>query len=119
MGEDDFDYLVNEAIAVLEEDYDLSEATEEDILEAVMDEITTDYIVRAAKADEEKGPRKKMQRGVTPKVRTDKEVSSWVNRRAGDLINKNKSNKSNRKKRNRKGAQLDRTAEKVGSTKNT
>jgi len=39
MDEEELDSLLNEAIGVLDEEYDLSEATEEDLYEAVMDYI--------------------------------------------------------------------------------
>jgi len=51
MDEEDFDYLIDEAIAALEEDYDLSEATEEDLNAAIIDEISDAYIRRAGAAD--------------------------------------------------------------------
>jgi len=48
MDDDDFDPLINEALDVLDEEYDLSEATGEDLYEAVMD-----YIIEKMRSPED------------------------------------------------------------------
>ena len=129
MDDDDFDSLINEAIAVLDEEYDLSEATEEDLIEAIIDELrgaSQENIDAAEAADKKRGWRKKMEKGISrggpkhvrqgiPQDQSDytsaggkKHSDDWIEARAGKLRDRMRQHLRNRARRESPGAQLDK-----------